>query len=272
MLRSFSLGLLLSLLASSAWAARSGEARWHAQAADVLPGRHISVALIDRSSGQPLPLYAWRGQRFAPGIEGEAYAVRLTNHSQRRVLVVLAVDGVNVITGRNAAALATDGGYVLEAGQTTDIAGWRKSSRSVAQFYFTDPGDSYAGRTGRAGQVGVIGAAVFTERSFIPAPPPVYSGRDAQNGAAAPKAASGARSAESAQRQIGTGHGQREWAPVTQTDFIAATRAPSEVLRIDYDTPEGLMQRGIRLQRYERTHRTREPAAFPGQYVPDPRD
>ena len=38
----------------------------------------------------------------------------------------------------------------------------------VAQFYFTDLPDSYAARTGRPRNVGVIGVAVFRE-----APPPV---------------------------------------------------------------------------------------------------
>src|SRR4029077_923714 len=45
-----------------------------------------------------------------------------------------------------------------------EMAGWRKSLERTAAFYFTDLGDSYAARTGRPGNVGVIGVAVFREK------------------------------------------------------------------------------------------------------------
>ena len=45
-----------------------------------------------------------------------------------------------------------------------EITGWRKSLERTAAFYFTDLGDSYAARTGRPQNVGVIGVAVFQER------------------------------------------------------------------------------------------------------------
>src|SRR5690606_29068686 len=99
------------------------------------------------------------------GQQGHRYSVRLRNGSAERVLVVLSVDGLNAISGEVAAPGQT--GYVLNPWQTTDIHGWRKSSDEVAQFVFTDPDRSYAARTGRPDNIGVIGVAVFHEAGRV---------------------------------------------------------------------------------------------------------
>ena len=93
---------------------------------------------------------------------GHEYAVRIRNCTGGRVLVVTSVDGVNVISGDT--AVAAQSGYVLDPWASVEIAGWRKSLDRTAAFYFTDLGDSYAARTGRPQNVGVIGVAVFQER------------------------------------------------------------------------------------------------------------
>ncbi len=94
------------------------------------------------------------------------------------MLVVLSVDGVNIISGDTA---GYDGrGYILAPYETYDISGWRKSQTEVAAFSFTSLPQSYAAETGRPGNVGVIGMAVFRERprptitplAVTPAPPP----------------------------------------------------------------------------------------------------
>ncbi|NUO74552.1 MAG: hypothetical protein HOQ32_00915, partial [Lysobacter sp.] len=121
----------------------------------------VDVAVIDRDAGDWLPSYPHRGQQWIAGTPGHRYAVRLTNTSAQRVLVVLSVDGVNAVTGQN--AHPSQAGYVLEPWQSTEINGWRKSMEDVAQFVFTDLPDSYAARTGRPDNVGVIGVAVFEE-------------------------------------------------------------------------------------------------------------
>ena len=157
--------------------------------------------------------------------------MRLTNTSSERVLVVLSVDGVNAVTGET--AHPSQAGYVLAPWQSTEIAGWRKSMEDVAQFVFTDLPDSYAARTGRPDNVGVIGVAVFREarpiRYDYPAGPPIARESGARdeargatrerNAAKATAPAAAESSADSAyggvaQQRIGTGHGQREWAPV----------------------------------------------------------
>ena len=90
----------------------------------------------------------------------------LQNLTGERVLAVLSVDGVNAISGQTAGS--SQAGYVLEPWQQVEIRGWRKSYSDIAEFYFTDLPDSYAARTGRPQNVGVIGVAAFRERRREP--------------------------------------------------------------------------------------------------------
>lgn len=250
----------------------------------------VDIDLIDRDTGQTLPEYGARGQVFVPGEPGHRYSVRLSNQSAERVLVVLSVDGVNAVTGQN--AHPSQAGYVLEPWESAEIAGWRKSLDDIAQFYFTDLPDSYAARTGRPNNVGVVGIAIFRERSYArpyplpyPLPPPIAESksRGDDEAAQAAEAASPSSSAnrESAaadsaydgmpQRRIGTGHGQREWSPVDQTSFQRASSRPAQVLQLRYEDPDTLVAMGI-LPRYPRYWNRSEdgPRAFPQGFVADP--
>jgi hypothetical protein len=225
-------------------------------------GRLVELQVVDRASYQSLPLYRWRSMQFVAGELGSPYSLRLTNKTGQRVMVVLAVDGINVLSGKNAAAHPSDGGYVLGPWETAEVAGWRKSMNQVAQFYFTRPGNSYAGQTGRRGQVGVIGAAVFQE-AYVRPPVTIQRSEDA---AGMPAPSAPAMEKQQSSRSAGTGHGRNEWSPVQSTHFRAISNTPVETIRIDYDTPDGLVSRGIRLEQsyYDR------PRTFPGGFVPDP--
>lgn len=252
----------------------------------------VDVDIVDRDTGEWLPEYRHRGRDWVPGVPGHRYSVRLTNTTGERVLVVLSVDGVNAISGETAATGQT--GYVLGPWQSTEIAGWRKSWQDIAQFYFTDLPDSYAARTGRPDNVGVIGVAVFRERAQPQpyyAPPPIareneydrddrYRGQagraEAKSAPAAPPASR--RSAESAADAasgpaptLGTGHGQREWAPVSRTDFVRASRTPTQVTQVRYDDIDNLVAMGV-IPRpyYDQGRRRGQPQAFPNGFAADP--
>ena len=67
-----------------------------------------------------------------------------------RVLAVIAVDGVNIVTGQTAAW--NQDGYVLRPWASHEIAGWRKSTQEVAAFELAALPDSYAALTGRPKQ------------------------------------------------------------------------------------------------------------------------
>lgn len=239
----------------------------------------VDVSVVDRDSGEWLSQYPHRGDVWVAGTPGHRYSVRLTNTTGERVLVVLSVDGVNTITGQT--ANPSQAGYVLEPWQTTEINGWRKSMHDVAQFVFTDLGDSYAARTGRPRNVGVIGVAAFREaRAYYPtySAPPIARERmekrgEASDAAAAPAAGASraiANEASARQQSIGTGHGDREWAPTSRTGFERATRLPDQVSEVRYDEHRRLVALGILPRRHGPIWREDTPNAFPGGFVADP--
>ncbi|MDQ1090926.1 hypothetical protein QE400_000339 [Xanthomonas sacchari] len=270
----------------------------------------VQLQVIDRDADDaPLPAHAWRGERWIAATPGHRYALRLTNLTGARVLVVLSVDGVNAVSGQTAAS--DQRGYVLAPWQRTEIAGWRKSSEDVAQFVFTDLDDSYAARTGRPRNVGVIGMAVFDEarawpdvalgeasvdaesaaataaRAATPGAPPAEA-RPApaaaagipERSAAAPLAAAPAADARAYAREdntaahvrqrLGTGHGAREWSPSRVTDFQRASDVPMQRTQLRYDSRARLIARGVLPRDLPPPRVAVAPNAFPGDYVPDP--
>ena len=130
-------------------------------------GGLAEVAIIDRDSGAVLSPYYYRGEYWVAGTPGARYAIEIRNRLGERVLAVTSVDGVNVVSGQTAGWDQT--GYVFSPGDRYQIAGWRKSDQEVAAFTFTASPNSYAERTGRPANVGVIGVAIFRERPQPPA-------------------------------------------------------------------------------------------------------
>lgn len=131
-----------------------------------LAARLVDVSVINRSTGERLTPYRHHGKFYIAGTPGDHYSIELRSRRSERLLTVLSVDGVNVLTGETAAPLQS--GYVLDGRQSVGISGWRKSLSDVARFVFTALPESYAARTGRQDHVGVIGVAVFRERSAPP--------------------------------------------------------------------------------------------------------
>ena len=129
-------------------------------------GNIANVTVIDRDSGATLEAHYFRGEYWVAGTPGARYAIEIRNCVGGRLLAVTSVDGVNVLSG--ATAGWNQGGYVFDPGERYQITGWRKSDAEVAAFTFTASPNSYAERTGRPANVGVIGVAVFRER-----PPPI---------------------------------------------------------------------------------------------------
>ncbi|MES3012710.1 MAG: hypothetical protein V4750_03145 [Pseudomonadota bacterium] len=246
-------------------------------------GSLVEVELVDRARSETLQTWSYRGASWVAGRPGNRYAVRLTNRSGARVLVVLSIDGVNAVSGETAATGQT--GYVLAPYQTTEITGWRKSLTESAAFYFTALPDSYAARTDRPDNVGVIGAAVFREKEPEVVRRPYWRsnadvGSDARarresesaSPSAAPAPAQESKAAGMARDEradrLGTGHGEREYAPTTHTTFERASDRPNEVVRIRYDSHANLVALGVIRPRRAAPV---APDPFPPGFVPDPR-
>jgi hypothetical protein len=122
----------------------------------------VDFKVVDRETGQPLHVWRHHGRLFVAGQPGARYSLRVTNHTDGRVLVVMSVDGVNILTGETADY--GQRGYIFGPHQSYDLTGWRKSETEVAAFVFAPLPQSYAARTGRPADVGVIGIAAFKEK------------------------------------------------------------------------------------------------------------
>ena len=229
----------------------------------------LQIEIVDAASGRALPSWQHAGRTWVAGEPGARYALRVRNTTPRRLLAVVSVDGVNVLSGES--ATYGQNGYVFEAWRTATIDGWRKSLTETAAFYFTELPDSYAARTGRPQDLGVIGCAVFEE--YVPpavAPMPSVTERAKARGESA--AGPAAESRESARDQsmaaaprLGTGHGERLHSVVTTTSFQRASSTPKAVIAIHYDRLSSLIARGI-----VPPPAVAEPNPFPQQFVPDP--
>jgi hypothetical protein len=239
------------------------------------PSSRVSVEIVDRNEARVLPVYAYAGRRFVVGKPGNEYAIRVRNTSGERVLAVMSVDGVNVITGETASPAQS--GYVLGPYEATEIAGWRKDMTRTAAFYFTALPDSYAARTGRPDNVGVIGVAVFRERPR----PMSYGGisrdRRAESTDSTDRAAASpmpaAPLAENAQPkpQLGTGHGRSESSYAQYTSFDRASDTPGETIALFYDSYENLLAQGVPVGTPPVARYRPEPFPERGRFVPDPR-
>jgi hypothetical protein len=264
-------------------------------------GNLADITVVDRETRQVLPVTWHQGSYYIAGRPGARYAISVRNQSGARLMAVMSVDGVNIVSGETAGW--SQNGYVFDGYQSGEISGWRKSDSHVAAFQFTALSNSYAARTGRPNQVGVIGVALFRERDAEPPvsvnPPcrkwwPCDRERDTTDSAqprsksqqdngdtraarkdAAPPAEGMASASPPMRREaesLGTGHGRSETSVVSRTTFERASSAPAEVISIRYDSRENLIAQGVLPPDSVAWHRP-QPRPFPATdngYVPDP--
>jgi hypothetical protein len=249
-------------------------------------GNLADISVYDRAENRTLPVYFHEGRYYVAGKPGNEYQVNIRNTQPGEILSVIAVDGVNAVSGETANWSQT--GYVLSPYTSFGVKGWRKNLQRTAAFFFTELENSYAARTGRPDHVGVIGVAVFHKRAEPPVSINRFNERRRQSAADDAPAAEMQNSAkdEAGQagrvesdiarsapapatepRKLGTGHGQSETSVVRYTNFERASSAPDEVITIYYDSYRNLVAQGV-----IRDHtRLARPQPFPGQFVPDPR-
>ena len=229
-------------------------------AATLIAGAHAmahgslaDVSVYDRSEGRWLQVYRHEGRAYVIGKPGHEYQIRVANRLGEDLLAVMAVDGVNVITGQTADP--SQSGYVISPRASLEVQGWRRSLSQTAAFYFTALPDSYAARTGRPDDVGVVGVALFRRK---PAAAAVLDPPECPLRARAGHGADDSR--------LGTGHGRHEHSPAVHVTFERATSAPAEIISLYYDSHANLVARGVIR---EPVHAAPRPRPFPG-FVPDP--
>jgi hypothetical protein len=176
---------------------------------------------------------------------------------------------------------------VLDPWGCVEVTGWRKSLERTAAFYFTELPDSYAARTGRPDDLGVIGVALFRERARprISGEPQGKIAAEARAEAAAPATARADAAAADAQRtqegvagaplpqarsMLGTGHGRSEVSHATRVAFERATSEPAETVAIHYDRRENLVAMGVLPPPVVAQARPANPFPAWPSFVPDP--
>jgi hypothetical protein len=247
-----------------------------------LRGDLVTARVIVNDATAPLFSKPWS---WAPrtgyfeATQGGHYELELTNHSNRRVGVLVSVDGLNVVTGERSSLSAGESMYVLNPYQSMTLRGWRSSMNEVRQFVFVDEERSYAERTGQAnGDLGWIRVAAFDEQRPVSLGMVRDDDRDQSRCGGSPEAAAPApqRGDERAQRtkdlendkkseakqsldglarneatrQLesdavpGTGWGDRRNDPVTRVQFTAQSVATDQLI-FRYEYASGLRALGI---------------------------
>ena len=135
---------------------------------------------VIRENGEVAPTYAQKDRFYVQGNQNERYIIRVTNPTANRVEAVVSVDGLDVVDGD--AGDLHKRGYVIQPYGEVRIEGFRTSTQDVATFRFSSVVDSYAGKQGKARNVGVIAAAIFEEEAqpvqqIVESPPPPPRGR-----------------------------------------------------------------------------------------------
>lgn len=250
--------------------------------------RKIEVRVED-SNGNALVGTNHEGQLYVAGKKGTRYQVRVRNKTNKRLCVVVTVDGRNVITGKPGDH--RDSGHVLDPYDSWVFQGWRTSSTQVAAFEFGKKEEAYSSQMGSPENVGIIGVAVFEEyelapiiktvRELVPVPYPVYPNpwvpqypqplrfwygdstiNPVYGGVSNHSVASATNPIATGQQQaLGTGWGEAVTSTVTRTEFKRATESPCEVISIRYDSLKALQSRGIMVK--PSAKRQTVPQAFP---------
>lgn len=169
--------------------------------------------------------------------KGRHYQLRVQNRSNKRIAIVIAVDGRNILTGKKSYLRNNERMYVLNPYQTATYKGWRTGKDKVNRFYFTDAGDSYSAAWGDYSAMGVISAAVYNEKQVYRQPSHAYK-----------KKYKGERAAKSAPSlkadDAGTGFGREEYSASRQVRFRAQRKVAAKYF-YKYEWRSSLCQRGV---------------------------
>jgi hypothetical protein len=127
--------------------------------------------------GAALSTYALNNRYYVLGNNGERYTVHVKNPTNRRIEAVITVDGLDVIDGENGDLKKR--GYIIQPYGELRVDGYRTSTNEVATFRFSSVDASYAGRKGKARNVGVVAVALFEEDGGVHIAAPIdYLGKD----------------------------------------------------------------------------------------------
>jgi len=149
-------------------------------------GRNVTVE-VQTDDGRVLPLYPARGRGgdtrvYAEAVQGQRYRIVVHNNQDRRVGLVIAVDGRNIISGQQSWLRPDERMYILGPYETQEYTGWRTAADRIHRFYFTEAGDSYASAFGDESAMGLISVAAYAEARPLLPPRPWFFKRQERDG------------------------------------------------------------------------------------------
>lgn len=187
----------------------------------------------------PLSDNASHYRAYIQATPNERYSLRVTNNSDQRVGLVIAVDGRNIISGKKSYLSRNERMYILDPHDSADYDGWRASTSQTNRFYFTHAADSYAAAWGDTSAMGVIAMAVYPER---PRPEVYYNKDNVMRGRASESAR--APAADAAPAAPGTGYGEHSYSPAVSVQFEPSPE-PTEKIVLKYEWRETLCRKAI---------------------------
>jgi hypothetical protein len=165
---------------------------------------------------------------YMEAVKGERYSIEVANRTDRRVGVVIAVDGRNIISGQKSDLKNNERMYLIEPYSTNTFEGWRTGMDRTNRFYFTRQSDSYAERVfSDASAMGTIAVAVYREKIHEVAPIAPYRDSLSRSRGAGEKSCADSNKRESMSEQAGTGFGE--------TTYSLAREVPFDPENIIYD-------------------------------------
>ena len=208
---------------------------WVGCAAAAVVGDTIEVSIAS-DNGQFLPFYPTKSNPmlkkvYAEAIKGDHYRIIVCNKLNRRVGLVVAVDGRNIISGQKSWLKNNERMYILEPYATNEYSGWRTAQDKINRFYFTDVPDSYAAAFGDESAMGVIAVVAYPEiQRYEPPMEHSYLAPQKRERAAAKDKAASPSVQSGALERAGTGYGREEYSPSYRVQFDPENRAVESIL------------------------------------------
>jgi len=223
----------------------------HVEKGDVVDVKIISDSGDEFPKYRTYPRVCQEGKFFyMEAMKGKRYSIQVANKSNRRIGMVIAVDGRNIIDAKKSDLKRNERMYIIEPNETNTFEGWRTGMERTNRFYFTEQSDSYTEKVfADASAMGTIALAVYREKLTEVVP---YSGSSSRMkdtpAEAAPCAPSESRSVDRFEQkkkeQAGTGFGETTYSPAYVVHFDPEHTIAEKIV-LKYEWRSELCRKGI---------------------------
>jgi len=216
-------------------------------------GNVVDVRIVSDNGGEfskyrTYPRVRQEGNFFyVEAVKGDRYSIQVTNKSGRRIGVVIAVDGRNIINGKKSDLERNERMYIIGPYESNTFEGWRTSMDRTNRFYFTEQSDSYAEKVfADASAMGSIALAVYREKI----PEIIYHSerlKEAPTGAmpyTSSERGSADRVEQKKSKEAGTGFGETTYSPAHVVHFDPE-QEPAEKIVLKYEWRSELCRKGV---------------------------